>query len=138
MNVRECWSDSDFSDMGWHDSRLYVVALPNEEFKLALNIDYIFKWEKLPDSATEFWVSPCDLIFNNVSNFKMDVDFKDTNLLFISDIKRTNKKLTPNKKFTDWDYEIECDNGVISFSATGFEQRVRKQPVLSASQDLDK
>ena len=138
MKVRECWLDSDFADMGWHDSRLYAVVLPDEEFKLTLDIDYIFKWEKSSDSVTGFWVSPCDLIFSNVSNFKVEIDFGNTNLLFISDIKRTNERLTPNGKYTEWDYEIECDNGLISFSATGFEQRVRKQPVLSESQDLDK
>ncbi len=136
MKVRERWFDSDFSDMGWHDARLYAVALPDEDFKLTLDIDYIFKWEKLYDSVTGFWVSPCDLIFGNVSSFKVSIDFGDTNLLFISDIQRKNKRLTPNGKYSEWDYQIQCDNGLISFSATGFEQRVRKQPVLSKTQDL--
>lgn len=137
MKVRELWSDSDFPDMGWHDSRLYSLSIPDEKFRLTLDVDYIFKWEKSSNSVTGFWVSPCDLIFLNVSNFGIEVDLKNTNLLFISDIKRSNERLTPNGKFTEWSYEIECDNGSIYFSSTGYEQRIRKQPILSETQDLN-
>lgn len=138
MKVKEIWSTPDFEEMGWHDGRLYSIVVPDEDFKLTLDIDYIFKWERSADEYKGFWVSPCDLIFKNVSGFKAAIDYKDRNLLFISGIKRSNMRLTPNKKFTEWDFEIECDNGVISFAATGFEQSVRKQPVLSESQDLGK
>lgn len=138
MKVREIWSDSDFADMGWNDNRVYSIVIPDEDFKLSLDIDYIFKWEKDRDTYSGFWVSPCNLTFFNVSGFKSEIDYKDRNLLFISEIKRSNERLAPNKKFMVWDYEIECDNGLISFSATGFEQVVRTQPVLSESLDLDK
>ena len=137
-NVKEVWRDDDFDEMGWHDSRLYELSFPDEEFQIKFDIDYIFKWEKSSGSITGFWVSPCDLIFENVANFCVDIDFKNNTLIFISEIKRTNKRSTPNGRLVEWDYEMECDNGLIRFSSTGFKQRIRKQPILSESQDLGK
>jgi len=135
MQVKDIWEDSDFESMGWHDARLYSISFPDDEFRFNLSIDYIFQWDKEGDHF-KFWVSPCDMTFENVSNFKANVDFRDTMLIFISDLKRSNPRLSPNGKMTIWDYVIECDNGEISFSATGFEQKVKAQPVLSETQDL--
>ncbi|TXL06192.1 hypothetical protein BMR08_15615, partial [Methylococcaceae bacterium CS2] len=101
------------------------------------DIDYIFKWAKNDAEQKGFWVSPCELLFFNVAGLKIDVDFQDNMLLCISDIRRKNERLTPNGKVIEWDFEIECDHGLILFSATGFEQRVRTQPVLSETQDLN-
>ena len=136
--VKEHWLNPEFDGLGWHDGRLYSITVPDEDFKLKLDIDYIFEWERKDNEVVGFWVSPCDLIFFNVANFKMEINYKDGNLLFVSEIRRSNERLTPNKKYTQWDFEIECDNGMLSFSATGFEQHVRKRPVLSETQDLDK
>lgn len=138
MRVKEHWFNSDFEDMGWHDSRLYSIVIPSEDFKLSLDIDYIFKWAKSDGEQEGFWVSPCELLFFDVAGLKINVDFQDNMLLFISDIRRKNERLSPNGKAVEWDFEIECDLGLVSFSATGFEQRVRTQPVLSETQDLNK
>ena len=138
MKVKELWSDSDFEKMGWHDNRLYAISFPNEDFKLTLDIDYIFKWDRSIGNELKFWVSPCDLVFENVSELKIETDLKDSLLLFISDIKRSNPRLSPNQNVTIWDYVIECDNGLLSFSVTGFKQLVRAQPILSETQDLNR
>lgn len=135
MKVKNTWTDDEFEDLGWHDCRLYAIQLPDENFKLSFDVDYIFKWEKESDQF-KFWVSPCDLVFSNVSGLKVDLDYRDSMLMFISEVKRSNPRLSPNGKVTIWDYLIECDNGDIAFSATGFRQTVRSQPVLSESQDL--
>ncbi len=137
MIVKDEWGNADFKDMGWHDCRLYAFSIPNEEFELVLDIDYIFKWPREERGEKGYWVSPCDLKFNGVSNLKIDMDFKDNMLLFIVDLKRFNQGLSPNGKFTVWDFEVECDNGTISFNSTGFNQIIRNQPILSEAQDLD-
>ncbi len=137
MDVKSLWSDQDFQYMGWHDSRIYSLMLPDEDFRISLDIDYIFKWERSGEKQG-FLVSPCNLEFINVSSFKVDIDYNDSMLIFISEIKRFNERLTPNGKLTHWDFEIECDCGSIYFSATGFEQKVRSQPILSKTQDLNK
>jgi hypothetical protein len=137
MEVKELWSDAEFDEMGWHDCRIYSLRFPDNELRLKLDIDYIFSWEKLPNDSFRFWVSPCELIFENVSDFKAEVDFKNYMQLFIMELKRGNARPSPNGKATLWDYEIDCDNGRIAFTATGFEQRVRAQPrPIGPEQDL--
>jgi len=135
MDVKEIWTDSEFDDLGWHDCRLYRMQFPDENFRLSFDIDYIFKWEKVSEHF-KFWVAPCDLMFSDVSGLKINVDYKDSMLMFISEVKRSNPRLSPNGKVTIWDFLIECDNGQIIFSSTGFRQTIRSQPVLSESQDL--
>jgi hypothetical protein len=138
MNVKNVWTDSDFNEMGWHDCRLYSVIIPGEDFKLKFNLDYIFDVEKKENEFKGFWVAPCDLYFLDIVGLKINIDFKDNMLLFISDIRRFNSRPAPNPEVIIWDYEIECDNGDISFSATGFRQELISQPILSETYDLNR
>ncbi|OWV67778.1 hypothetical protein ATY76_12640 [Rhizobium sp. R339] len=137
MIEKEIWTTEDFDVMGWHDCRLYSVSLPNENFEFKIDIDYIFKWERRGDLFTGFWVSECDLTFHNVSDFKIAIEPENTIPTIISDITRENMRPTPNGDFFVWDYEIKFDKGVIRFSATGFTQKLRSQPVFSETQDLN-
>jgi hypothetical protein len=137
MLEKEVWTDEDFDIMGWHDSRLYSFSMPNEKFEFALDIDYIFKWEKSGDQYLGFWVSASDIVFHNVSDFRIEIDQGQALLCFIMDLTRKNSRLSPNGKCTLWDYEIELDTGAISFTSTGFIQRLKHQPILSETQSLD-
>lgn len=134
--IKEIWSDDDFTDMGWHDCRLYGIKLPNEKFNFSFDLDYIFRWIKSGDQFDGFDVAPCVLTFFNVSRLKIDLNYQENLLCFISDIKRGNMRPSPNGKFLLHNYTIECDAGNISFSATGFEQRVKSVPIRSENQDL--
>ncbi len=129
-------TDKDFETMGWHDCRIYGIKFPNELFSLTLDIDYIFKWIKSVSTYTGFWVSPCELTFIDVFNFKIDIDFANTNLLFIKNIYRDNNRISKENGALYWDYTIECDEGEITFSSTGFVQIVKSSPILSESLDL--
>ncbi|QWW68956.1 hypothetical protein [Rhizobium sp. WYJ-E13] len=136
MVEKEIWTNEDFDVMGWHDCRLYSISLPNESFDLKIDIDYIFKWEKRGDRFFGFWVSECDLTFHQVFDFKITIEPENTTPTIISDITRKNVRPTPSGELFVWDYEIELDKGVICFSATGFTQKLRSQPVFSESQNL--
>ena len=127
--------------MGWHDATVYSIMLPQANFTISFDIDYIFKWHR---TLTEFcgWdVAPCTLEFHNVSGLKVSLDWQlpggimqgDTSIL---DIRRQNRQISANGKFVCWDYEIDLDVGEISFNATGFEQVVRTPPTFSESQFL--
>ncbi|GAB0157812.1 hypothetical protein CHRYSEOSP005_30980 [Chryseobacterium sp. Alg-005] len=137
MNVKDLWTDSDFEEMGWHDSYVYSIFLPAENQKLILDIDYIFKWV-LDETSNlyKFWVSPCDLVFMDVLNLKIDLDFQNTVGLDIQDINRSNSRLYPNGKDIKWDYEILTDVGSITFESSGYIQNIKEQPILSDSQIL--
>lgn len=137
MNVKNIWTDADFEEMGWHDSYLYSVSFPDQNQKLIFDIDYIFKWV-LDETSNlySFWVSPSTLTFLNVMNLKIDIDFQNSVGLDISDINRLNPRLSPNGKFTLWDYSICTDKGSITFESTGYIQNIKEQPILSDSQVL--
>jgi hypothetical protein len=137
MEVKNIWTEIDFEVMGWHDSRLYSIKFPDDNFQLKFDIDYIFQWIQEDKNSFKFWISPSNLIFNNVNNLKINIDFRNFIGLTILDIERGNSRMSPNGKITIWDYVIETDNGVISFSSTGFQQEIREQPVLSNTQYIE-
>ncbi len=136
MKVKETWINSDYEEMGWHDSRIYAFHLPLDDFKFVLEIDYLFEWVKQEDESFKFWVSPCSLIFLDTLNIKFDIDFENHVDLYIDDILRGNERLSPNGRTTIWDFIIHTDKGVMSFVSSGIEQKVHKQPILSDSQTL--
>lgn len=136
LNVKDVWTEADYAEMSWHDSRIYSISLPNEKFSFSMSIDYIFKWEWQEQKLLGFWVSPCILTFNSVSNFRIDLSYGNNMLLFIDNIIRMDTRPTPNGKLNTSDYRIECDNGDLSFSAIGFAQNVLKPPIFTDDQDL--
>lgn len=139
MKVKKKWTDLDFEEMGWHDSIIYSISFPNNDQRLSLDIDYIFKW--VLDQETnlyKFWVSPCQLIFESVMYLKIDIDFSNSIGIYISDIKRKNPQLSPNGKNILWDYLILTDKGQISFQALGYNQIVNEQPVFINSQTIER
>lgn len=137
MEVKEIWTNDDFSEMGWHDSRLYQLKFPDEGCNFVLYLDYIFKWEKQDDDFFKFWVSPCEMIFHNVVDADINISFKKSIGIDIIDIKRTKIGLTPNGKMIDWKYLIETDKGNIELIATDFQMKVISQPIFSSSQSIN-
>jgi len=136
--TEDIWTDTDFRDMGWHDCRLYGIKLPTEQFGLSFDLDYILRWHREGDVFTGFDVAPCVLKFFNVSALKISLDYAENLLCFISDLHRSNERASPNGLHTLWDYRIDCDIGSISFTATGFEQRLTSPPIWSDTQDLNR
>jgi hypothetical protein len=136
MKVKEKWTNNDFDEMGWHDSRLYKIKFPDDEFNFTIYLDYIFKWEKGNDGFFKFWVSPCEMIFKNVFNLDMNISFKKSINIDIDNIKRDKAGLTPNGKMTNWNFLIETDKGFIELMGTDFEMNVISQPVFINSQDI--
>ena len=137
MIVKEKWTNEDFSQMGWHDSRLYQIKFPNEDYEFSLFLDYIFDWVKDSDKKYfSFWVSPCVIKFKNIYDLKIDISFENFLEIFIEDIHREEIGKTPNGKFIEWKYLIQTDRGNIEFIATDFEMLVISQPILTESQSM--
>lgn len=128
------WSDKDFEQMGWHDSALYSISYPFDDLSLKLDIDYIMEWKIMEDPLlSRFYICPCSLIFEDVLNLRINMDFENNKSLYISEIERKNPTLSPNKKYTLWNYEIITDQEDISFTSVGFEQTALKNPIWSES-----
>ena len=134
------WTEADFEIMGWHDARIYAVAFLEETFEFALDVDYIFEWVK-PEPPAEhftFWVSPCTLVFENVSELEIDLaPYVD---LTIEDISRGESLVPRNAeaigKAVEWRWNIASTGGAINMRAAGYKQHVRMAPCHLARQSI--
>lgn len=136
MIVKEIWSGSDFEDMGWHDSALYQMTFPGMRREISFDIDYIFEWVANDESGLyDFWVAPCVLVFRDVLNLRIDLDFGNRVDLSIDDVRRYQVELLDDSTKI-WRYLIETDHGEIAFDATDFVMKVDRQPVFGNSQSI--
>ena len=135
------WTDTDFDIMGWHDSNIYAVAFYPENFEFALDIDYIFQWIHPAENETyfKFWVTPATLVFEFVSELKMNViDLQ--NGLEIDSIERTEIRKFEEGELAgkvEWNWMIETHQGGITFNSTGYKQFIRKKPSFGQSQVVE-
>jgi hypothetical protein len=130
------WNEKDFDVMGWHDAKMHSFAFDPDKFELIFDLDYIFEWIKGEDQFYSFWVSPVTMVFENAFDVKVELEIGSIYELEIADIKQVPLGKTPNEEHDQFRYEIECQNGSISLTATGFKMYVRKHPLYTASQSL--
>jgi hypothetical protein len=136
------WNDSDFDKMGWHDVIIYGIAFGLDDLDMSLDIDYIFKWVQPieGDEHFQFWICPCTLVFQNVSDLRLEADPWWVPMMSIDEITRTDPHKPKNDEYTDkdmdWLWTVGCQQGEITFRAVGFVQYVRRVPMLMQSQTL--
>lgn len=143
LSKKNIWTQDDYEQMGWHDCRIYgMLFSPVDETwasDLIFDIDYIFEWVHPvpPEKLFTFWISPCTLIFKNTFALKIDIDNRGstTNLLEIADLILTDK-VEQEKGVWIYEWEIELQEGFITFKSTGFDQIVRHKPIFSKGQVL--
>jgi hypothetical protein len=142
MNMPEkwIWTEADFEEMGWHDATIHAIAFRPESYELLLDIDYIFRWIQPPEGESyfTFWVAPATIVFRNV--YETCFDLEPLHGCSISDLIREEPGKPRNAEAigrdTDWHWLIDCPKGSISFRAIGFEQFIRRAPVLSRQQHI--
>lgn len=129
MNVNKAlWTHEDFSMMTWHDCLLYGIRFEDE---VIFDLDYILKW--VLDDAKKtysYWVAPATLAFHKVNNLKIKIDIDYINGIEIESIKK--EKI--NESETTW--QINAQQGQISFVGSGYTQFIRKEPMLTKNQYL--
>lgn len=135
---KQLFTDADFDTMSWHDCPIHALSF-TDDYKLSLDIDYIFKWVLMSNKKRyQFWVAPCTLVFDNVH--KIAFESEDTTII-IDSITKNNPQRPKNAEYlnkdTEYDWLIETTVGEISFKSIGYNQHVRKKPVLLRSQSLD-
>lgn len=133
MNKNYTFTEVNFEKMNWHDSRFYSISFPNKSLEIILDIDYIISFN---DKNKIFEILPSKLVFYDVSNFKINLDFNNTIGIDISEIRRQNKTVLSNKRTIIWEYIIETDHGTISFNSTGYSQSSDKLPIWSPIYEL--
>lgn len=137
------WTQDDFEQMCWHDSRIYGFVFENNNENwasdLLFDIDYIFKWVNPvpPAKSYTFWVSPCTLIFKECFDLSISVQTNGNSLdlLEITDICLISKIEQEKNKFL-FDWSVDLQEGKITFKSYGFKQVVRELPIHTNQQIL--
>lgn len=140
---KSIWTQDDFDNMGWHDANIYGMIIEKGEEpwqgNLIFDIDYIFEWihPVPPQEYFSFWVAPCTLIFKEVYDVKIDIDYRGGafDLLEISDLDLISK-YEQETGVIIYEWQMGLQEGDIRFKSLGFDQIVRKAPVYTNSQVL--
>ena len=125
---KSIWTESDFEDMGWHDSVVYKIQLSKD---LELDIDYIFQWNK-PDIEGlpfTFWVAPSTLVFDNVNDLKFGLEIYSSDIFEILDVE--GEILESGTYWT-----IRTRQGEIFFKSEGYKQYIRQKPSFEFGQSI--
>jgi hypothetical protein len=134
------WTHDDFDEMGWHDVKIHAITFQPEEYEFILDIDYIFAWvdPDPPSPGFSFWISPATLVFQNTWDF--NAELSDPMGLRIMDVTRKDPRLPKNAAFvatkTEWSWKIELLQGEFTFSAAGFSQYIRREPIRILTQEF--
>ena len=125
---KKIWTETDFQNMGWHDSHIYKTRL---NVDLEFDIDYILQWNKpevegLPFS---FWLAPSTLVFREIKNLQYEIDTAFNEAIEIEGIELTNVE---NEKH----WTIVTHQGNLEFISEGFTQYIRQEPFFEFGQTI--
>jgi hypothetical protein len=135
------WTEADFENMSWHDSRIYALAFSPDTFELLLDIDYIFQWvnPEQGENSFRFWVAPATLVFRNV--YEVEFDVLTTTGLEIDNLTRSEPRAPRNAAYierdVEWSWTIDCQQGDIKLWSIGYNQYIRSTPQFGQTQKLE-
>ena len=132
---KRIYTEEDFDKMLWHDCNIYSFAVFPDEFEIAFDLDYIFEWIKEDNHEYyKFWVSPVTLVFENIYDICFDVETNGK--LEIDSITRENPKTPKNVEYIskkiEWQWNINCQQGLISLMSVGFKMFIKAEPILNS------
>lgn len=134
-----------FDQMNWHDNAVHAFRIldggHSAAGQLVLDIDYITEWLQGSDRSFQFKIAPSDLIFNEVSDLVISIDYSSASAavqpMAIHEIER--KLMTYPNGYSSFSWKVNMNwppNGFISFHASGFTQVPRMEPITSGAQNL--
>jgi hypothetical protein len=132
------WSSFEFDQMRWHDVRAHAFAAVPDRFELYFDVDYIVEWICPPSrpGPARFRIAPANVVFENVADVNITVESQQGSIT-ISEVGRTKRQSLPGASVESWHWVFKCEEGVISFDASGCQLALRQQPMLSDVQHLD-
>jgi hypothetical protein len=151
--MRAVFTHADFDRLGWHDCHLWGIELRVGDAErgdwtseLALDIDYIVEWLCSPGAGGSFRVAPATLVFDGVSDLKIDIDWQDSGYrsalhpMAIDALERTivgDREPPGDQPYYSWCMRLSWPAaGMIRFGAAGFTLSLRAEPLLTDSQSL--
>lgn len=132
------WTETDFNQMGWHDTTLWSMFTNPDNFECVFDLDYIFKWIDPEENEKyyKFFVAPATMVFENISDIKIDIESSDGSIE-VADLCLEDSSKIPNGKMVKHAFRFDCQQGEILLTATGFKMYVRRKPKLIDKQRLD-
>ncbi|HEX8564160.1 MAG TPA: hypothetical protein VF648_00730 [Pyrinomonadaceae bacterium] len=135
------WTESDFEQMNWRESRVYAFAFLPKRTEFLLDIDYILQRIYQPENANSqrFLVAAATLVFENVSDLRIELEPNQE--IEIINIERSAHRKSKNSELinrkTEWKWIIKTNQGDIGFRAVGYKQHFKGMPILGQEQALD-
>lgn len=134
------WHTDDFDALSWHDVHVHGLRFVSfdDDFgtaDLALDIDYIVKWEDCGDRLV-FTICRAELIFHGVFGLKLQLDYATPTAgmcpFSIDRIHREPIEFGTGAKSFRWRIAVNWPHGSIEFEAPAFTQTLVGQPVVKA------
>jgi hypothetical protein len=136
-----------FEYLGWHDNAIHAFRIAEGDDgcsgQLTLDIDYILEWISPTgqDGRFTFIVSPADLIFLQVTDLIISIDYASCSAalqpMTIEEIRREIVTYPNGYSSFSWKIELNGPNeSFISFHSPGMSQVLKGKSVRSTSQWL--
>jgi len=146
-------SDADFARLSWHDDTVYGlrfavgdIARGDWRSELVLDLDHIVEWLCGQDRSVRFRVAPATLIFHDVSDLRIALDWGDSGhrtalgepqIDAITRAAFADQKICLDRPYYRWRIGLNWPpGGSVGFGASGFTQTLRAAPVLLDQQRL--
>ena len=136
------WTDAQFEAMTWHDNHVHGFRIVEGEHgagQLILDLDHILEWLPGPNSGFRFRIARAELRFLEVTSLRMTIDYATPTAAFgpfaLSSIERRTEARTQYQA-TVWSLTLNWPAGEITFEASGFEQRLLSEPLVTDRQWL--
>ena len=138
------WHTEDFDSLSWHDVHVHGVRFDtfkddNGSADLALDIDYILKWEKA-GPGFQFTVCQADLRLHDVVDLKFNLDYATPKAgmcpFSIDGVEREVVSFPNGYQSYRWRIKINWPSGLLEFQAPGFTQTLIGTPHVQSHQAL--
>ena len=137
-------TEADFERMSWHGCRIWkieiVVGQGDGQADLVFGLDLVVDALCGFNREALFKLAPAALTFHAVTDLKIDVDCGDSgNRLLVQplSIAEITRAPTKNPSYQAWRVSLGWPrNGEIKFGATGFEQALLAEPIISETNFL--
>jgi hypothetical protein len=128
--------------MTWHDNHVHALRITEGKHgagTLTLDIDHILEWLRSEGGGIRFRIARADLTFLGVTSLKLALDYAAASAAMGPfSIDRIERRAEPRERYTAtvWTLRLNWPGGEISFEATGFEQRLVGEPIVTDRQWL--
>ena len=140
VEPKALWTDADFDQMGWHDSRVHAISFdpdsPEVPGSVALDLDYIFEWVHPLDRGGpfSFWVAPATLVFPGASDLTLTATLDGYMTLEIDAITR---RLAEGRRGGPGGFRWSIQGSFeLEVTASRYQQYVRAAPRHAERQSL--